>query len=77
MHFKISLTKRIVFYFIFVGVYRPRALPSAGFFPFVRSFLCDFKSTKTNDPDELLNGLPNLRSSRYATVVVLDKTNKG
>ena len=48
-----------------LGIYRPRALPSAGLFPFARSFLCDFKSTKTNDPSELLNGLPDLRSSRY------------
>ncbi|KAL9951119.1 hypothetical protein ACROYT_G043723 [Oculina patagonica] len=51
------------------SVYRPRALPSAGFFPFVRSFLCDFKSTKTNDPDELLNGLPNLRSSSLSRLL--------
>lgn len=53
------------FFCIFLGIYRPRALPSAGLFPFARSFLCDFKSTKTNDPSEILNGLPDLRSSRY------------
>ncbi|XP_027045418.1 ATP-binding cassette sub-family A member 1-like isoform X2 [Pocillopora damicornis] len=51
------------------SIYRPRALPSAGFFPFARSFLCDFKNTKTNDPDELLNGLPNLRSSSLGRLI--------
>ncbi|PFX16944.1 ATP-binding cassette sub-family A member 1 [Stylophora pistillata] len=50
-------------------IYRPRALPSAGIFPFARSFLCDFKSTKTNDPSELLNGLPNLRSSSLGRLI--------
>ena len=49
----------------FSGVYRPRALPSAGIFPFARSFLCDFKGSKTTDPQELSTGLPNLRASRY------------
>ncbi|KAJ7386398.1 hypothetical protein OS493_008522 [Desmophyllum pertusum] len=51
------------------SVYRPRALPSAGLFPFVRSFLCDFKDTKTTDSNELLNGLPNLRSSSLGRLI--------
>ena len=56
---------QLYFSVCFLGIYRPRALPSAGLFPFARSFLCDFKSTKTDDPSEILNGLPDLRSSRY------------
>ena len=76
LHFKILSTLKIVVFLIKLsGVYRPRALPSAGLFPFVRSFLCDFKDTKTNDSNELLNGLPNLRSSRYMQIKVLSVIN--
>lgn len=51
------------------SVYRPRALPSAGALPFVRSFLCDFRTAKTNDPEELSSGLPNLRSSSLSRLI--------
>ena len=61
---------QLFFSVCFLGIYRPRALPSAGLFPFARSFLCDFKSTKTNDPNEILNGLPDLRSSRYIVYTI-------
>ena len=31
--------------------------------------MCDYKETKTDDPMELLNGLPNLRGSSFGRLI--------
>ena len=64
----VIFTDVLVICFVSVA-YKPRALPSAGLFVFMQSFICDFRNSEV-DPSKpyLTGGLPDITNSRSVVI---------
>jgi len=59
--------KWLVFVYVFVAVFRPYAMPSAGFLPFLQTVMCDLGD---DDKGGVVSDLPNFPNATWGSTLV-------